>query len=81
MNVYQMLNIAKIKSEYTLLFDLDGTLIDTDLANNAAYMYAVEKITGNHYPALSLLKRITRKDIASLESISFNTCHRIRNRD
>ena len=77
MNVYQMLNIAKIKSEYTLLFDLDGTLIDTDLANNAAYMYAVEKITGNHYPALSLLKRITRKDIASLESISEETLNNI----
>ena len=61
----------QIKPGKILLFDLDGTLLDTNLANNEAYKYALWKVTGkNEYPSLSNLHRITRKDIAALEGIT-----------
>ncbi|WP_194145389.1 hypothetical protein [Helicobacter sp. MIT 05-5294] len=39
-----MLQMSFSKSDI-LLFDLDGTLIDTDLANNAAYQYAADSLS------------------------------------
>ena len=53
-----------------LLFDLDGTLLDTNLANNESYRYAIWKVTGKNYPELSNLKRVTRKDVATLPGIT-----------
>ncbi len=69
MNIYDLFH-NNIKSEYVLLFDLDGTLLDTDMANNCAYEYALYKITGqSDYAALSGLRRITRKDVAVLDGV------------
>ena len=53
-----------------LLFDLDGTLLDTNLANNESYRYAIWKVTGKNYSELSNLKRVTRKDVANLPGIT-----------
>jgi FMN phosphatase YigB (HAD superfamily) len=57
-------------SRCVLLFDLDGTLLDTNLANNESYRYAIWKVTGKNYPELSNLKRVTRKDVATLPGIT-----------
>lgn len=60
-----------LKPQYVLLFDLDGTLLDTNLANNEAYKYALWKVTGkSDYWQLSNLRRITRQDIAKLPEIT-----------
>ncbi len=70
MDLLQLLNIKRIKQEYVILFDLDGTLLDTDMANNGAYLYAIKQVLGNEsFPELSCLKRITRKDVAILDGI------------
>lgn len=69
-----------VKPEYVLLFDLDGTLLDTDMANNCAYEYALRKITGrSDYSALRGLQRITRKDVAAINSINAETLESIIN--
>lgn len=68
MELEQFLLHPKLKSEYVLLFDLDGTLLETNLCNNCAYEYALYKVFGNQFnSALSHLARITRKDIATLD--------------
>lgn len=69
---------SQIRPEYVLLFDLDGTLLDTDMANNCAYEYALRKITGqSNYSALSDLRRITRKDVAAINGIDAETLETI----
>lgn len=70
MTVSQFLqNIHQIPSENILLFDLDGTLFDTNQANNAAYRYAIWKVTNRNYAELDEKVRVTRKDVASLDGI------------
>lgn len=65
------LNYNSLKSEYELLFDLDGTLLDTNLANSEAYKYALWKVTEtSDYHELMNIRRITRQDIATLPNIS-----------
>lgn len=60
-----------LKPEYVLLFDLDGTLLDTNLANNEAYKYALWKVTGkSDYWQLANLRRITRRDVAQLPEVT-----------
>ena len=64
------INSRRIKEGLVILFDLDGTLLDTNLANNEAYNYGLWKVTGrSDYPQLKHLQRITRNDVASLEGI------------
>lgn len=66
-----MLNTPEINKDSVLLFDLDGTLFDTDQANNEAYKYALWKVTGtSDYPALAHEPRITREQIALLDGIN-----------
>lgn len=61
-----------------LLFDLDGTLFDTNFANNAAYKAALWQITRkSDYEQLNNLQRITRKDIADLPGITSQTLESI----
>lgn len=61
----------RLKKEYILLFDFDDTLLDTNLANNEAYKYALWKVTGkSDYIQLANARRITRKDIAKLPDIT-----------
>lgn len=60
-----------LKPEYVLLFDLDGTLLDTNLANNEAYKYALWRVTGkSDYWQLANLRRITRRDVAELPEVT-----------
>ena len=78
MNLLQLLNIKRIKQEYVILFDLDGTLLDTDMANNGAYHYAIKQVIGNDsFPELSYLKRITRKDVAAIDGVDETTLNEI----
>ncbi|MBR2166944.1 MAG: HAD hydrolase-like protein [Paludibacteraceae bacterium] len=78
MELLQLFNIKRIKQEYVILFDLDGTLLDTDMANNGAYLYAIKQVLGNDsFPELSYLKRITRKDVAVLDGINETTLNEI----
>lgn len=66
--------------EYVLLFDLDGTLLDTDIANNRAYKYAILKVTGiNDYPCLEGLRRITRKECAKIDGVTADRLNTIIN--
>lgn len=37
----------EINSKHILFFDLDGTLVDTNLANFLAYKKAIERVSGN----------------------------------
>ena len=61
----------RLKKEYILLFDFDDTLLDTNLANNEAYRYALWKVTGkSDYMQLANARRITRKDVAKLPDIT-----------
>lgn len=50
---------------YLFVFDLDGTLIDTDLANNLSYQFAIQKITGKTVDT-SPINRITRTEIIQI---------------
>lgn len=78
MNVYKLLDNSQVKSDNVLLFDLDGTLIDTDPANKAAYLYAIKNVIGNEaHRELSELSRITRKDIAALDDVDDDTLNEI----
>ena len=41
------LNAIKIDIDNILLFDMDGTLINTDYANFLSYKYAIQKVCGS----------------------------------
>lgn len=63
-NYRQKLNLKKIKIETALIFDLDGTLVDTDDANFLAYKEAILKIKGLKLDLLYLGKqRFTRQEL------------------
>ncbi len=54
------------KNIKAVFVDMDGTLIDTDIANTYAYDYALKQITGISIPRNIDFKRITLKTIKSL---------------
>ena len=58
MTVFQRKYFEKAKY---IFVDMDGTLIDTDRANNEAYQNAIFRVTGQHYKMLN--GRITRDTI------------------
>lgn len=69
--MYSLLRDNLFQSEYVLLFDLDGTLLDSDIANDRAYKYALWKTTGtSEYSCLDRLKRITRKDCNLIDGMT-----------
>jgi beta-phosphoglucomutase-like phosphatase (HAD superfamily) len=50
-----------------LLFDLDGTLVETDKANNLAYLMAIKEIMGLHFNfGVNSIFRITREKLSYL---------------
>jgi len=54
----------QIQNANTLLFDLDGTLIDTDYANFLSYKTAIEQIKNSRVSlVVNPTKRITRENI------------------
>ena len=57
--------------DYLVVFDLDGTLIDTDRSNNMAYKQAVSDITHQQINQDSV--RLTRKAIQSLPNMDEQT--------
>lgn len=62
-----------IGSDKVLLFDLDGTLIDTDNANNAAYTLAIQQTINKKKEDctnLAHIKRITKEQIATIPDIT-----------
>lgn len=62
-----MNEVKKYDSKYTLVFDLDGTLIDSNYANNISYIEAIKQVLGeDKFPQLSHLTRITREAITHL---------------
>ena len=68
---FENLNNSQLYDGKIMLFDLDGTLIDTNLANNDAYKYALYKVTGtSDYTSLSNLHRITRNDVEALNEVT-----------
>ena len=62
-----MVSISELNSRLfnskIIIVDLDGTLIDTDLANNLAYKEAIKDVLNNKYAFSFDVNRITRKDI------------------
>lgn len=58
----------KINSHSTILVDLDGTLVDTDVANSLAYLQAIKEILGVIPYSLERLKnkRITKDTLVSV---------------
>jgi beta-phosphoglucomutase len=58
---------SQFDSNSVLLFDLDGTLVQTDTANNSAYLFAVKEILGIELKRqYDLGFRITREKLAYL---------------
>ncbi|PKT82701.1 HAD family hydrolase [Helicobacter winghamensis] len=54
-----------------LVFDLDGTLLQTDRANNLAYYDAIEKVIKSPPPpSINRIKRITLKDLEKIALFS-----------
>ncbi len=51
-----------------LVFDLDGTLMQTDMANNLAYCFAIENVM--KYSLLSNFKRITLQGLKKTAQFS-----------
>lgn len=79
-SIYSLLRSGLFNLGYVLLFDLDGTLLDTDIANNRAYKYALLKVTGtNDYPCLENLPRITRKECAKIDGMTTDQLNAIIN--
>lgn len=77
LNIHNIYNINQIRSDYILLFDLDGTLVDTDLANNSVYRYAIREVMGEECLALNQVKRITRTIIQDTIPVSQEQLERI----
>lgn len=77
LNIYKINQVKQFKPEYILLFDLDGTLVDTDVANNSVYRYAIKEVVGEDTSALDNVKRITRKVIKEQLSITNEQFERI----
>ena len=70
-NLNDILSAKRIDPKYILLFDLDNTLIDTNIANNCAYKYALKEVAGSsEYKELEGLLRITRKDVSTISGIT-----------
>lgn len=57
-----------------VVFDLDGTLVDTDEANSLAYQKAIRDIIGEH---ISIDRRITRESLKKMFKIDSGTIGRI----
>lgn len=64
-----------INTTYSIVFDLDGTLIDTDMANNLSYKKAVYDILG--YQIAEGCKRLTRETIQLMFNIDSYTMQKI----
>jgi beta-phosphoglucomutase len=56
---------SQFNSNSVLLFDLDGTLVETDKANNWAYLMAIKEIMGVNFGVNSII-RITREKLSCL---------------
>lgn len=56
---------SQFNSNSVLLFDLDGTLVETDKANNLAYLMAIKEITGLNFGVNDIF-RITREKLSCL---------------
>ena len=63
------MNLPSISVEKVIFFDMDGTLVDTNAANNAAYVRAYHTVTGLNYDNVSNI-RITRHTIKNIPNIS-----------
>jgi beta-phosphoglucomutase len=58
---------TQFNANSVLLFDLDGTLVETDEANNLAYRLAIKEIMGLHFNSgLNSIFRITREKLSCL---------------
>lgn len=54
----------KVRAGDVLLFDMDGTLIHTNVANNIAYKRAIQYVLGQRYDALFAdIGRIEREHV------------------
>lgn len=70
-----MRQFEKLADDYTLLIDLDGTLIDTDYANFISYQESIYEITNIHINDLKnerFTREILRKYIPRLTLIEIN---------
>ena len=56
---------SQFNANSVLLFDLDGTLVETDEANNLAYLMAINEIMGLNFGVNSIF-RITREKLSCL---------------
>ena len=57
----------QIQSEHVLFFDLDGTLIDTNLANFLSYKNAIQIVTGTQYDLIyNPARRFNRSMLISI---------------
>lgn len=61
------IKIKNIINRHFLVFDLDGTIVDTDIANFLAYKDAIQQIIGLEIPiSYSKYGRFTRENLLSV---------------
>lgn len=70
-----MTQLENLTDEYTLLIDLDGTLIDTDDANFVSYQKAISEIINiniNYLDNERFTRKTLEKSIPTLSPLEFN---------
>lgn len=70
-----MTQLENLTDEYTLLIDLDGTLIDTDDANFVSYQKAISEIINiniNYLDNERFTRKTLKKSIPTLSPLEFN---------